>query len=127
MKNRPGALSTEGQAGWRLLVFERVKPADGPATEAGFVGIALRAAAGGGVLVDATIDRSPAAAAGLKKGDVVLQIGGRDMTDLQGTVDAVRAARPGGKLVVRVRRDAKETDVTVRVGLLPFEVLAELD
>jgi len=35
--------------------------------------------------------------------------------------------KPGGKLVVRVRRDAKETDVTVRVGLLPFEVLAELD
>jgi S1-C subfamily serine protease len=80
-----------------------------------------------GVVVDATIDKSPAQAAGLKKDDVLLKVGGRDVSDLQAAVDAVRAARPGGKLEVRVRRGEKETELTVRAGLLPFEVLAELD
>jgi uncharacterized protein (TIGR03067 family) len=127
VKNRPGGLSTEGQSTWRLLAFERVKPADGPGKEAGFVGLQLRMDADRGVVVGATLDRSPAKAAGLKKDDVVLKIGERDVSDLQGAVEAVRAVGPGTKLEVRVRRAGKETDLTVRVGLLPFEVLGELD
>jgi len=126
VKNRPAGLSIEGQASWRLMVFERVKSEDAGGPEAGFVGIQLRMDADRGVVVDAALDRSPAKAAGLKKDDVVLRIGGRDVSDLQATVEACRAAKPGGKLEVRVRRDGKEMDVTVRVGLLPFEVLAEL-
>jgi S1-C subfamily serine protease len=126
VKNRPGGLSTEGQASWRLMVFERVKPEDAGGPEAGFVGIQLRMDADRGVVVDAALDKSPAQAAGLKKDDVVLRIGGRDVADLQATVEACRAAKPGGKLEVRVRRDGKEMDVTVRAGLLPFEILAEL-
>jgi uncharacterized protein (TIGR03067 family) len=127
VKNRPGGLSTEGQENWRLLAFERVKPAEGAATEAGFVGIQLRMDADRGVVVDATLDRSPAKAAGLKKGDVLVKVGGRDVSDLQAAVDAVRSVPPGRKLEVRVRRGGKEAELTVRVGLLPFEVLGELD
>jgi uncharacterized protein (TIGR03067 family) len=126
VQNRPAGLSTEGQAGWRLLVFERAKADDAGPPEAGFVGVQLRKDADGGVAVSATLDRSPAQAAGLQKDDVLLKIGGQDVTGLQEAVDAVRAVKPGGKLVVRVRRDGKETDITVRVGLLPFEILAEL-
>jgi uncharacterized protein (TIGR03067 family) len=126
VKNRPGALATEGQASWRLMVFERVKPADAGGPELGFVGIQLRMDADRGVVVDAALDKSPAKRAGLKKDDVLVQVGGRDVTDLQATVEACRAAKPGGKLEVRVRRDGKEMDITVRVGLLPFEILAEL-
>jgi uncharacterized protein (TIGR03067 family) len=127
VKNRPGAFATEGQADWRLMVFERVKPADGVATEAGFLGVQLRMDKDRGVVVDAALDRSPARAAGLKRDDVIVRVGGRDVADLQAAADAVRAVGPGAKLEVRVRRDGKEIDLTVRVGLLPFEVLAELD
>lgn len=127
VKNRPDGLSTEGQSNWRLLVFERVKPADGAANEAGFVGIQLRMDADRGVVVDAALDKSPAQVAGLKKDDLLLKVGGRDVSDLQGAVEAVRSARPGGKLEIQVRRDGKDKDLTVRVGLLPFEVLAELN
>ena len=63
----------------------------------------------------------------MRKDDVVVRIGGRDVSDLQATVEAVRSAKPGGKLDVRVRRGSEEMDLTVRVGLVPFEVLAELN
>jgi hypothetical protein len=45
---------------------------------------------------------------------------------LEATIEAVRAVKPGARIELRVRRGAEEKDVTVRVGLLPFEVLAEL-
>ena len=127
VKDRPGGLSTENQADWRLMVFDRVPAADAAAPEAGFVGIQLRADADRGVVVDAALDKSPAKAAGLKRDDVVLRVAGRDVGTLMATVDAVRSAKPGGRLELRVRRGSEERDVTVRVGLVPFEVLAELE
>jgi uncharacterized protein (TIGR03067 family) len=127
VKDRPNGLSTEGQADWRLMVFERVPASEAGLPEAGFVGIQLRMDAERGVTIDAAIDKSPAQAAGLKKDDVLVRIAGRDVTTLLGAVDAVRATKPGGKLELRVRRGADEQDLTVRVGLVPFEALAELD
>jgi uncharacterized protein (TIGR03067 family) len=122
-KDRPGGFETKDQADWRLLVFEREKTAPADPTEGAtaYVGVRLRAdAETKSVVVDAPLKGSPAEKAGLKKDDVVLMVGGVGVADLEGTVKAVRQAKPGDKLEIRISRDGKEQDVTVKVGVFPF-------
>ena len=129
-KDRPGKLSTEGQDGWRLFVFEREKaaPADPAEGHLAFAGVRLKAdAEAGSVLIDAPLQGTPAEKAGLKGGDVVLKVGGAAVADADAAVKAVRAAKPGKKLEFRVKRGDKEVDVTVTPGVMPFHVLAGLE
>jgi len=127
-KERPGSFSTKDHEDWRLLVFEREKAAPKDATEglSAFAGIRLRKGENDEVVVESPIKGSPAEKAGLKKDDVVLKVGATAVADLDATVKAVRAAKPGEKLDFRVSRDGKETTVTVKVGVLPFPFVAHL-
>jgi uncharacterized protein (TIGR03067 family) len=130
VRERPQTFSTKDQDKWRLLVFQRVKAGEGDALEglSGFVGLALSFNQDRGeVSVADVIGDSPAKKAGLRKGDVVLKVGGEGVADLQAAVGAVRRAKPGSQLVLHIRRDGKEEDVMVKVGLLPFTVLMQLD
>jgi uncharacterized protein (TIGR03067 family) len=127
VKERPTGFDLAGHPAWRRLTFERIKPEDaGPGT--GFVGVALKfEESTKEVVVQAAIDGSPAKAAGLQKDDVLLGVGGTAVETLRGAVDLVRAARPGGELVLKVRRAGKERDVKVKVGLIPFSALVGLE
>lgn len=129
-KDRPSGFDTKDQANWRALVFEREKTAPADPTEGAtaYAGAQLRADAGTkAIVIAAPIKGSPAEKAGLKKDDVVLKVGGNAVTDLEGTVKAVRRAKPGDKLEFRISRDGKELDVTVKVGVFPFYWAAELE
>lgn len=125
-KERPGKFSTEGQSDWRLLVFEREKSAPANPTEGltAFAGVAIRKhPESDQIEVDSAIKGSPAEKAGLKKGDVILRVGSTQATELEGTVNAVREAKPGSKLLFTIRRDGKEMMVTVTVGVLPLQFI----
>jgi uncharacterized protein (TIGR03067 family) len=126
-RERPNRFSLDGHPAWRRLTFERIKPEDaGPGT--GFVGVQLKyEEKTKEVVVQTAIDGSPAKAAGLKKDDVLLSVGGTGVETLRGAIDLVRAARPGGELALKVRRAGKEVDVNVKVGLIPFAALVGLD
>jgi uncharacterized protein (TIGR03067 family) len=126
-KERPTSLSVKDHPARRLLTFERAKAEDaGGGT--GFVGVSLRFDADTNeVIVNAPLDNTPASKAGLRKDDVVLQVGGAKVADLQLAIKAVRAAKPKSDLVLRIRRGDKEQDVTVKVALLPFGILAGLE
>jgi len=129
VKERPQVLSTKDHENWRFLVFER-EHSDANANEGltGFVGVALRLdAERQEVIVNEALGDSPAQKAGLKKDDVVLKIAGGEVTTLRSAVEAVRCTRPRTNLVFHVRRDGKETDITVKVGVLPFSAVAGLD
>src|SRR5262249_44619115 len=91
-----------------------------------FAGVQLRKGDDDSVVIETPLKGSPAEKAGLKNGDVVLKVGATAVADLDGTVKAVRAAKPGEKLDFRVSRDGKETTVTVKVGVLPFPLIADL-
>jgi uncharacterized protein (TIGR03067 family) len=130
VKERPQTFTTKDKEHWRLLVFKRDKAGAENETEglSGFVGLVLGIdKEREEVNVNDTIDDSPAKKAGLRKDDVVLKVAGGAVTDLRSAVDAVRQAKPGSMLTFRIRRDGKESDVTVKVGVLPFSVLAQLD
>jgi S1-C subfamily serine protease len=66
-----------------------------------------------GVLVRAVEDESPAATAGLARGDLLVRAGGRELTRVDALYEALDAARPDGKLELTIVRGTEERTVTV--------------
>jgi serine protease Do len=74
-----------------------------------------------GVLVADVSKDSPAAKAGLKRGDVILALNGRPMTDPGQLRNTVAMSAPGTKVPVQILRDNKKREITVELGELPRE------
>ena len=70
----------------------------------------------GGVVVREVGPDSPAAKAGLKTGDVIVKVGDKDVKDFDDLVNTLAQHKPGDKLSVQVRREGKETNLTVTLG-----------
>jgi Do/DeqQ family serine protease len=74
-----------------------------------------------GVLVADVLKDGPAEAAGMKAGDVIVEMGGapiKEVTDLQKRVAAIP---PGRATALTVLRDRKPTKLTVKIGEQPGE------
>jgi uncharacterized protein (TIGR03067 family) len=130
VKERPDSFATKDKENWRLLVFERDQAAKPNAKEglSGFVGMALSFDKDKQQLnIGSVLPDSAAKKADLRPKDIVLKIGGQDVTDLRGAVEACRKTMPGSKLVIRVLRDGQEMDITVTVGVVPFTGMTLLD
>lgn len=122
VKERPSSFDVKDHPGWRLLVFQRVKDRKN-STEGlgGFVGMMIMGNdETNDIVIGGTLKGSPAEKAGLKKDDVLLQIGTQKAADLQEVVAAVRRVRPGNDLTLRINRGGKEQDITLKVGVVPF-------
>lgn len=59
-----------------------------------------------GVRVDGVMDGKPAFKAGLKQGDIVLQLGDKKINGMQTYMEALGSFKPGDKTVVKVKRGA---------------------
>ena len=70
----------------------------------------------GGVLITGVSKGSPAELAGMKGGDKITKIGDYDVADLAGMTDALRAYKPGDKVVIIVIRDGKPIGLDVTLG-----------
>ena len=70
---------------------------------------------GPGVRVDGLVDGSPAAQAGIQVGDVILDIDGTVIANLQGFSDRLRTLSPGQTVAVRVQRGAETLTAKVTV------------
>jgi uncharacterized protein (TIGR03067 family) len=129
VKERPQGFDTKDKPDLRLLVFKREAGKDSePAEFGGYAGLALRADPDRNeIVINDIIEDSPAKKAGLKKGDVILKIADGEVGDLRSAVERVRRSKPGQELAFRVRRDDKEQDVRIKVGVVPFAFLAQLD
>jgi len=121
VKERPIRFDNKGIDKFRTLLFERDKPGTELEGAAGFVGVQLRFDdKTKEIQVVDTIKDSPAQKAGLKKDDILLQVGNNATGDLQQAVDMVRQLKPGSGAILRVRRAGKEQDVKVKVGVAPL-------
>ncbi len=70
----------------------------------------------GTVTVRSVLPDGPAAAAGLKKGDTVAAIDGKQIASITATEQHLRRRGPGGKVDVTVRRDGREVSYPVTLG-----------
>ncbi len=66
-----------------------------------------------GVLVRAVEDGSPAAIAGLARGDLLVAAGGRELARVDAIYEALDGARADGKLELTIVRGTEERNVTV--------------
>lgn len=73
---------------------------------------------GGAVISDVSED-SPAAKAGLKSDDIVLQVNGKPIADSRRLKFAVAAMRPGSEADLRILRGGKEQTIKVKIGDQP--------
>lgn len=75
-----------------------------------------------GVLVSDVHDKSPAAAAGIKRGDIVLSIDGRRVDTTGQLRNLVAAAGAKRSVAVQVLRDDKTKTLTVTLGEMPNDM-----
>lgn len=68
-----------------------------------------------GVLLGGVTAGSPADAAGMRKGDVLVRLGDHDVPDLQGMTTALQHYRPGDEVELVVLRDGRELRLTARL------------
>jgi serine protease Do len=69
-----------------------------------------------GLLVRAVDPGSPAAAAGLAEGDLLVAAGGRPLNSVDDLYDVLDGVQPGDSLVVTVVRGVDERDVAIELG-----------
>lgn len=77
--------------------------------------------AAGGVVLGEVRDGQPAARAGLRAGDELVQIGRLKPKQFEEVVDYISGQRPGTALKVRVRRTDTLLDLTVVLGARPSD------
>jgi len=74
-----------------------------------------------GVLVGGVDSNSPAQAAGLQRGDIILEVNGKPMVDSNQLRMMISMMQPGSEAKLKVVRDGSQRDVTIQLRELPTE------
>ena len=72
----------------------------------------------GAIVADVTED-SPALAAGVKQGDTILKIDGKEVSDSRDLSRKVAGIKPGDSVPLTIVRDGKTVDIEVKIGTMP--------
>ena len=72
-----------------------------------------------GSLIAGILRNSPAERAGLKPGDILLEIDGRQVQDSSSMLNLISSLKPNKKAVLTISRDQKEFSVPVLIGKRP--------
>jgi Do/DeqQ family serine protease len=72
-----------------------------------------------GVLITGVLQNGPAAQAGIRPGDVIVQVGGKPISNVSELLTSVAALKPGEAAPFRVQRRDESLQMTVTPGLRP--------
>src|SRR5215469_11468097 len=75
----------------------------------------------GGVLVGDVSPNSPAQAAGLQRGDIILEVNGKPMTDSNQLRMTISMMQPGSEAKLKVVHDGSQRELTIKLHELPTE------
>jgi len=80
-----------------------------------------------GALVDEAQSGTPAAAAGLKSGDVIIKLNGQEVKDASDLTRHIGSMKPGDKVELSFLRDGAEKTVSITLGSMKSEQTAKAD
>lgn len=103
-----------------LPVVEALREqSDGGVREDGYLGVSLtdRVDGGQGAIVDSVEDGTPAAAAGVLAGDVVVEVDGSPINGMTGLVAAIRDREPGDQVEIVVIREGESVMLTATLAV----------
>ncbi len=72
-----------------------------------------------GALIAGVMRGGPADQAGISPGDILIEVAGKRITNAQNMLELVAAQAPGQRTAMKVRREAKEINLTVAVARRP--------
>jgi serine protease Do len=101
---------------------------EGKSKRLGWLGIAVARERGQdeGLRVKAVLGDSPGEAAGVRRGDVLLQIDDQPMEDVESMAGAIAEAGPGRRLELTILRDGELADLAVTTGARPILICGGL-
>ena len=100
-------------------LLESLKKGTVTTTKRGFLGVQITAAQSGGAQITAVTPNSPAAAAGLKVGDVIVAIDDQPVATNADAADTIGSLSPGTKVRIKYRRGSSTNTVTVTLATTP--------
>ncbi len=84
-----------------------------------YMGVGINDAPSGGAAITAVVSGTPAAKAGLKKGDVITAVDGKTIATADALIAVVSADSPGQTLTLTVRHGSTTRHVTIKLGTQP--------
>ncbi len=87
----------------------------------GWLGVSM----GDDLRVDEVSEDSPAAKAGLQKGDEIRMVGGQSVKTADDLTKIIRGLVPGNKVKIDIQRDGKEKTLEAEIGELKEEEIAD--
>jgi hypothetical protein len=111
---QPGGLELLGSIMKGAGAFLGRKPAPGVILR-GFFGLTLKDGDEYPV-VEGVLDKGPAGAAGIQKGDIVTRVGGRSITNIADVVRLTHRLPAGSEIKLTVKRGTESKDITFKSG-----------
>jgi S1-C subfamily serine protease len=97
----------------------------GEEVERAFLGVSSGDAPAGGAAVGALVPDGPAERAGLREGDVIVEVAGAPVRDADDVSAIVNARRPGDRVPVVVERGGERRTLNVELGTQPDRATRE--
>src|SRR5262245_42451681 len=111
-----------GDDGDAAMAYADAMAADAERGNGGYLGIDSREytkSDEGGAYIEMIVDGSPADKAGLKEGDVVVGFNGEVVRGPGKLGEKIRAAKPGDKVKIDIKRDGKPVSIQATMGERP--------
>jgi putative serine protease PepD len=87
--------------------------------EHAYLGVAAQTSPSGGAVVGTVRDGTPAAHAGLRRGDVITAVDGKHVASVGELQSAIDAQKPGDTVTITYKRNGKQHTVRVKLGTRP--------
>jgi tetratricopeptide (TPR) repeat protein len=105
----------EFEADWKAWMLTRLPPSGRLGPESPYLGVEF-GESNDGMLIQTVKTRGPAARAGLRVGDVIIAVDGKDTRDQMTFGPTLTAHKPGDKVVLRLRRNHAYLEVPMILG-----------